>query len=562
MDNQMYNNQQGTPMQGMPYGMPQQPYGGIPGQGMPQEMYMQGFPAPKVTEETKRMKGNFGFFGVGTFVYAVFYAFCMYRNGSGVTFPLFMGASLIYLSFALSKLGLKLKKGSAFNMISIMLLAVSTFCTDDLRIIAFNKTGIFLLVMSLMISQFCNTEKWSLGKYLGSIIIAIFASIGELLEPFTDAVGYFKQEKVKKNKNAWYVFLGALIAIPLVVFVLIMLSTADVVFKQLTDVCVSGISIEGMFEVAVRIGFMFFATYWIISYLCRRTIDENVKDNRKGEPILAITITGILTVIYVLFSGIQIVYLFMGQMELPEGYTYAMYAREGFFQLLAVSAMNLVIVLIAISYFKESRILKGILTVMSLCTFIMIASSALRMIIYIRFYYLTFLRILVLWALALLFVLFVGVIISIFKKNFPLFRYSMVMVTVLYMILSFSHPDYIIARVNIANVNEVDEFFLTEEKYEDYDYLAWLSADAAPVMIPYLEQLGYDLDMFYDEEKSIIDSFNEGRGWGYREPDSSDKDQFGYYYLEQLKESTKDFGIRTYNVSRHTALRYMKNATK
>ena len=56
--------------------------------------------------------------------------------------------------------------------------------------------------------------------------------------------------------------------------------------------------------------------------------------------------------------------------------------------------------------FRESKILKAILTIMSLCTFVMIASSAVRMIIYIRYYYLTYLRILVLWALALLTLLF------------------------------------------------------------------------------------------------------------------------------------------------------------
>ena len=41
--------------------------------------------------------------------------------------------------------------------------------------------------------------------------------------------------------------------------------------------------------------------------------------------------------------------LFLGKMQLPEGYTYAQYAREGFFQLLAVSILNLILVL-AVSY--------------------------------------------------------------------------------------------------------------------------------------------------------------------------------------------------------------------
>lgn len=39
------------------------------------------------TPETKNMKENFQIFGVASFLYACLYAFCMYRNGSGVTYP-------------------------------------------------------------------------------------------------------------------------------------------------------------------------------------------------------------------------------------------------------------------------------------------------------------------------------------------------------------------------------------------------------------------------------------------------------------------------------------------
>jgi len=76
-------------------------------------------------------------------------------------------------------------------------------------------------------------------------------------------------------------------------------------------------------------------------------------------------------------------YLFIGNMQLPEGYTYSGYAREGFFQLLAVCILNLLLVLICLYLFRENIVLKLILTLISGCTYIMILSSALRMIMYI-----------------------------------------------------------------------------------------------------------------------------------------------------------------------------------
>ncbi len=526
---------------------------------MPQAKAWSPAPAKKQeTEYTKRMKQNVGFFGPVTFAYALFYAFCMFHNGSGITFPFFMAGSLLYLCFSLSKLEISLKKGSAFYMISMMLLAVSTFCTDDWRIIAFNKTGIFLLMMSLLLKQFFVTDGWKLGKYLWAICELVFASIGEIGRPFSDTAAYFKSRNNKQGNKIWYAVLGAVIAVPLLLVVLLLLSSADAVFRDLTGRFLENINMGNIFNVVFRVLFLYFASYLLLSYLCKHLIGESVKDKRKGEPILAITVTGLLSLLYLVFSVIQIIYLFLGKMQLPEGYTYASYAREGFFQLLAVSILNLIIVLVAMSFFRESKGLKAILTVMSLCTFIMIASSALRMIIYIRYYYMTFLRILVLWALAVLFFLFVGVIIGIFREKFPLFQYSMVVVTILYTLLSFSHPDYIIASINVANAPREaaadqdwrrSDFFLSEEPYHDYRYLNGLCADAAPVLIPYLSDLGYDLNVFYDE--NIWD--NEMAG-GSRERISG----FGYYYLEHLQKATENFSLRTFNISRYMALKQIE----
>ena len=346
---------------------------------------------------------------------------------------------------------------------------------------------------------------------------------------------------------------------------IVLLGEADAVFRQWTDRFFENVNLANILNVFFRIAFIFFASYMLVSYLCKKSIKEEVKDKRKGEPVLAITVTGLLSIIYLLFSGIQIIYLFLGKMQLPEGYTYAMYAREGFFQLLAVSILNLVIVLVALHYFKENKILKVILTIMSLCTFIMIASSALRMIIYIRYYYMTFLRIFVLWTLMVLFLLFVGVIMGIYREKFPLFRYSMAVVTVLYILLSFSHPDYIIASINVANTSENDtqtrevsdeDFFQSSEYYHDFRYLSNLSADAAPIILPYMEELGYDFRLFYEENiwnGETLENQYTGRNTA---------EGFGYYYLEKLQKSCDNFSFRTYNISRHMALRIIGDNEK
>ena len=530
---------------------------------------VQGRTAPD-TEETKRLKENYGFFGPVTFLYAVFYALCMYHNGSGVTYPFFVAGSLLLLYFSLSKLGTTLKSGSAFYMAAMLLLGISTFCTDDGRLIFFNKLGIFLLMMSLLLKQFFNTSGWKLGKYLASIGMTVVSCIGELDRLVKDGLRHRKEHGISINKKVWYALLGLIVAVPVLLAVLLLLASADVVFRQMTGNILVNIRLGNAIRITIRIVVVYFVTYALAAFLCKRNIKEEVPDRRKGEPVLAITVTGLLTLLYLLFCIVQIVGLFLGKMQLPEGYTYAMYAREGFFQLLAVSLFNLVIVLVCMSYFRESRVLKGILTAMSLCTFVMIASSALRMVIYIRFYYLTFLRILVLWSLAVLTLLFIGVLINIFRESFPLFRYSMAVVTVLYIVMSLAHPDYIIARVNVANAphenmswwteeeaqqaadgfSQTDvfsgRFFLASQPYHDYSYLAGLSADAAPVLISYLDELGYDMTAFEkDSAVAYADKISsDGVSWGK-------KDGFGYYWMERMQSRTESLGIRTFNISRY-----------
>ena len=504
-------------------------------------------PVKSDSEYTKRLKGGYGFFGPASLIYACFYAFCMYKNASGVTFPFFMAGSLLYLYLCLSKLEISLKKGSIFYMASMLLLAVATFCTDDKRIINLNKTGIFLLMISLLLNQIYNTGKWQLGKYLKSIFTVTFAGVGELVRPFTDARGYHQAKgRTKKNKGL-YVVAGVGAAIPLFFIIALLLYSADAVFRKVIDIILEYLNIQNVFLILLMIFLMFMASYCLLSYLCKQSIAEEVPDRRKGEPVFAITVNVILTAMYLLFCGIQFFYLFLGNMQLPENYTYAGYAREGFFQLLAVSVLNLIIVLISLNYFRESKILKIILTIMSFCTFIMIASSALRMIIYIKYYYLTFLRIFVLWSLAVLFLLFVGVVITIARKNFPLFGYSAAVVTVCYIILSFSHPDYLIARVNIANLpGQESGAFFEGEPYSDYHYLSGLSADAAPVLVPYLKEIGYDMSVAYED----IPDYS----WNLR----GSQEGFGRFYLRDIKRGGQNSSWREFNVSRYVAQRCIK----
>ena len=90
----------------------------------------------------------------------------------------------------------------------------------------------------------------------------------------------------------------------------------------------------------------------------------------------------------------------------------------------------------------------------------------------------------------------------------------------------------------------------------DFEYLSNLSADAAPVIIPYLDKLGYDLGVFYLENGELAVKIRQEK---LRDHYQSD---FGYHYLRELQDATENFGPRTYNISRHMALSQIEEAVE
>lgn len=479
---------------------------------------------------------RFGKIGIVSILYAAFYAFCLYKNASGITYPFFVAGTFCFYIYCMKRLEVPRKKDAVFYIAATVLLGISTCLTDSWIIIAMNKTGIFLLLIGFLLHHFYDDVSWGFTYYLGAIWKTIWGCISRLFQPFTDFADFLKSGEKEKSTKTRYVIMGLVIALPLTAIVLMLLSSADQVFYELfiekTWTYIVNIQIfPTIFGIGWKLWLALLISYCAISFMSSHTITKEQEDKRTGEPMVAITFTSVLAVVYIAFCAVQIIYLFMRGSET----IYSHAAREGFFQLLFVCAINLALVLICMAYFKESKVLKVVLTLISVCTYIMIASSTFRMILYIRYYYLTFLRIFVLWALLVIALLMTGVLIYIYKKNFPLFRYSMITVTVLYILLSFSRPDYVIAKVNMTHYSgKESNFFLNEAGYQDTSYLYYnLSADAAPVLL------------------------NEDIYLHVKERDTRSFYYYGYY-ADKCNWDSKNIGIRNFNLSRFLAKQYLK----
>ena len=277
------------------------------------------------------------------------------------------------------------------------------------------------------------------------------------------------------------------------------------------------------------------------------------------DPVIAITFTGLLLSMYVVFCGVQILYLFAGGMDLPRGMTYAQYAQRGFYMLLFVCLVNFVLVLLIRKYFARHHVLDVMLICMCACTFLMMASSAYRMVLYISVYQLTFLRVLVLAALAVLALLMAGVVLIIVQPRFPLLRYSIAVVSVGWLCLAFSHVDAVIASYNLSHATE-------NPGRMDWQYLSMLSLDAAPVIADYYEHAPADVrgqlqtGMQYARRKSL----RQGNEMGMLSAEDGMTVQSDWFenYVCQVIEAEKEMGVRNFNVSRYRAVQAFEKFLK
>lgn len=199
---------------------------------------------------------------------------------------------------------------------------------------------------------------------------------------------------------------------------------------------------------------------------------------RRGEWLLPVVALGTLVLAFVL---VQVGALVDGHRHVLEtlGLTYAEYARQGFAQLVAVTALTLVVVGVAARRAPRetaqdrlvSRVALAFLCVGSLGV---VASALRRMDLYVETFGLTRLRLLVLVGEIVLAVLLVLVMAAGVRwRGTWLPRAAVQVVAVAMLALALANPDALIVRHNT-----------TEEAREQLDvlYLRGLSADAVPAL--------------------------------------------------------------------------------
>ena len=281
----------------------------------------------------------------------------------------------------------------------------------------------------------------------------------------------------------WKVALGLILGAPIFLFAFLMLSY-DESFVTLIDGIFS-ITLPEISETAIALFYtvVLFAYLWIVIRSLTKNQEEILSDYgmletfvRKLNFVPSVTVLAAavpLLGVYILFFASQWKYYtsaFYG--VLPEGYSYAEYARDGFFQLCAVSAVNFAFLLGCAWFVKRKTraddvIIKGITLALSICSLILVATALSKMYLYVREYGLTPLRVYSTWGMIVLALLFIFFAIKALLRRMPFYSLCILTVLILLAVLVGINPDERIASYNVSGylndtIDTIDLYFLEE----------------------------------------------------------------------------------------------------
>ena len=318
--------------------------------------------------------------------------------------------------------------------------------------------------------------------FLGRVIAGLFRPFGYIGAPFR----WLSEEKFK-TKYVKKVLLGVIIALPFLLVLVLVLSSADAVFAQ--KAINLGFDLLAAFHLAtflkwvgaIAMAFYLFGLFMMALFPkpkpqlpLQQQAPVPVVEKTRDNTVYFVFLLCILLV-YTCFVFIQVKYLFAGA-ALPEGMTYAGYARQGFFQLFFLTFVNVFLVLFGVWRAGEQngvwdKLVRAENIYLCAVTLVLLASSFYKMSLYAQDDGFTRMRVLVFG-----FLIFqaAGLLLTLFYALRPKFNIAAcyaALALCYYLVLNVGNLDAVVAK------NQIDRYFAGDKS--GIAYVTTLSPDAA-----------------------------------------------------------------------------------
>jgi hypothetical protein len=360
----------------------------------------------------------------------------------------------------------------------IWLISASFFISNNKFFYVLNILAVpVLVIFHLFLVTGPKCLKWNKPRF----IVYIFVMIIDAIRYIFSFIGISGKSLTQgMNENSYLVWkkvlIGIVISVPVLFVVLHLLMAADSQFESLMGslpLWVKNINPDSIFRIIVILiySLIFFG---FMQVLYKKYILVAQPDIEKSlfqlDGIIALTVLVLLNAVYILFTVIQFKYFFSGSLQ--GDFTYAQYARRGFFELLFVTLINLTVTVVVVTFVKQitdklKRFNQWMLTILILSSGVMLSSAFLRLMMYEEAYGFTFIRVLAHSFMIFLIIIFTYTLVKIWLERVSLFHFYFITSLIFYTIINIVDLDRVVVEQNLTRYEQTGKI--------DIQYLNQLS---------------------------------------------------------------------------------------
>ena len=449
-----------------------------------------------------------------------------YGKALGISVPLFVLFLTIAL-FGLSWLeGVRPAWCNLWLLVPLIFFATMVFVRANPFVTLLN-VGVSLVLLGLIAHFYAAGQVERLGL-VGYPIVLLLTMANALTQPppLMSASVTLKAAREQGSRNLLPVMRGCLLALPVLAIFTCFLASADLIFADYLEDILHLEFLSDLLELLWR-GVIILGAAWVLAgglaYALSRgrmSANENALEKALGSLAQAISlgfieVTTVLisvNLLFLVFVWIQFTYLFGGQANVTvEGYTYAEYARRGFFELLAVSVLTLGLILglhrlVRCETGRQKRTFNGLSSLMVGLVLVILASAFQRLLLYEAAYGYTQLRLYSHVFMVWLAVTFVWFLVALWLRpdRFAIGAFLAILGFVL--TLNAINPDALIAERNLARYQATGKL--------DVHYLTTLSEDVVPALVLAMDQVtGDEREVLSNHLRSRLERMEENTRW-------------------------------------------------
>ena len=465
-------------------------------------------------------------FGVLTLCTCLFLINCVFFGGLHLGFAMAHCLCILCSSGYLLCSGRKLTSYSAALLVLSFVIGASFARSDD-ALVKLVMVCFLFVSTNLGLSLLAGKNRYAAGgvRSLADSFSTFFGlGVGEL-PAATRGLSIALRRSGSIGQKGSAILLGLGIAVPVLLVIVPLLIQADAAFegmlRYLPEFSVGEIITTVLFGFCLA-----FVLYTRNTALQHKEVKCAAVKERKGmSPLTINTLLITVCLVYCAYLISQLAYFTGGFAGvLPEDYTLAQYARRGFFEMAWLCAINLSIIIFSLSLCKKDAaplFTRLLCLFVGIVTLFFVATASAKMILYIKSFGLTRLRVLTQVVMVFLGIVTVLVSVWLFVPKLPYMKAVVITALVIGAAVSWADVDTQVARYNVHT------YLSGKMETVDVHYLNSLGGGA----VPYMEKLAQSA------------------------PDKAVKEGARLLLDNRWSESPKDF--RSWNYVNHTAAKIL-----